>query len=105
MSNFLKYALYGIITLVLIAVVVIMYRLFFQFNEKEIKIYVAEEAARYKDSKTVEALIHEAVLHVLSSHTLSQQVLITARKTGTDKEQVLVHTAIEQCKALGYFKK
>jgi hypothetical protein len=104
MSTNLKYIIYALLVLVAGTIAVIIYRLFFQFNSDSVHVYAREEAAKYKDSPTVYALILEGTTHILASHTLSQQVLTTANKTNTDKEQVLVMAAIAQCQAYGYLK-
>lgn len=102
MSKQLKYILIALVVLVIGVIAAIMYRMFWQFDQKDIHIYATEEAAKYKDSKGVYSIILEGVQHVLNSHTLSRQVLTTAKNTGTDKEQLLVQAAIKQCIAFGY---
>lgn len=104
MSKALKYILFAIVAMIVIAVAVIVYRMFFQFNGKEIKIYAREEADKYKNSEAVYKLIMDSVEYILSSNNLTQQVLKAAKATGTDKEQLLVHRAIMQCKSFGYLK-
>lgn len=105
MSTNLKYIIIGLFVLIVGIIAMVIYRMFFQFDSKEIEIYAAEEAEKYGANKgTVKALILEGVQHVLSSHTLTQQVLTASRRTGTDKEQLLVQAAIAQCNAYSYLK-
>lgn len=104
MSKALKYILFAVVSIIIIAIAVIIYRMFFQFDAKEIKIYVREEAEKYKNSDAVYKLIMDAVEYILSSNNLTQQVLKASKATGTDKEQLLVHRAILQCKSFGYLK-
>lgn len=102
MSANLKYILIALVALVVGTIAVIMYRMFWQFDQKDIHIYAKEEAAKYKDPSGVYAIILEGVNHVLASHSYSNQILTTAKKTGTDKEQLLVQAAVNQCIAFGY---
>jgi len=102
MSSALKNIIIGLIALILVVVAFVVYRIFFQFNENEIKIYAQEEANKYKDKAGVYSIILEGVQHVLQSHSLSQQVLKVSKSTGTDKEQILVQTAIGEAKARNY---
>jgi len=102
MSASLKYILFGLIALVTVTIGFIIYRMFFQFNQDEIKIYVREQAARYKDAAASYSVIMAGVEHILGSHNLTQQVLRSAASSGTDKEQELVNAAINQCIAFNY---
>lgn len=102
MSNTLKYIIIGLSVILLAVIAFIVYRMFFQFDSKEIRIYVNEEASKYADKATAYSLIMDGVEHILSSNNLTQQVLKTARATNTDKEQELVHAAVNQCKAYNY---
>jgi hypothetical protein len=102
MSKTLKYAIIAIIALILVTIACIVHRMFFQFDSKEIKEYVREEAEKYGDKQAAYALIMDGVEYILGSHNLTQQVLKSARASKTDKEQELVHAAIQQCKAFKY---
>lgn len=102
MSRALKYILFGLVAMVFVAIVAILYRMFLQFNQKEIKVYVKEQADRYKDKAAAYRIILDGVEFILSSHNLTQQVLRSARATNTDKEQELVNAAINQCIAFKY---
>ena len=102
MSKYFKYILL-IVSLVIVALIgCIIYRMFFQFDMNEIKIYAREEADKYKDKASVYTIIMEGVEHVLSSHNLTQQVIRFSRSTNTDVEQELVNMAINQCVANKY---
>lgn len=105
MAKNLKYIIIALVVIILAAVAVILYRMFFQFNQKEIRIYANDEAVKYKDQAGVYNLIMDGVEYILSSHNLTQQVLKTARATGTDKEQELVNAAIMQAKNFNYLPK
>jgi len=102
MSTNLRYILMGLVTLVTVALVAILYRMFLQFNQKEIQVYVREQADKYKDKAAAYRIILDGVQYILSSHNLTQQVLRSSRATGTDKEQELVNAAINQCIAFKY---
>lgn len=102
MSNNLKYILIGLIALITVVVGIVIYRMFFQFSASDIKEYANDEAVKYKDRDAAYQIIMDAVEHILSSHNLTQQVLRSARSTGTDKEQELVAAAIQQCKLFNY---
>lgn len=94
------------IALVFVGIVLLcvaMYRMFWQFNDKDVKTYIEEEAAKYGDQKDkVSAIIKDGVEHILSSHNLTQQVIKTAKGSGTPPEMELVHAAAKQCRAYGY---
>lgn len=103
MSKSLKFIIIALVALIGAAITIIIYRMFFQFDMKEVAVYVDEEAAKYGPKKlAAAAIIMDGVEHILSSHNLCQQVLRSARATGTDKEQELVSAAINQCKAFRY---
>lgn len=91
-----------ITALVTIVVALVIYRMFFQFNWKEIQGYIREEAAKYSDPRAAAEIITEGVENILSSHNLTQQALASARATKTDKEQELVNAAINQCISYNY---
>lgn len=105
MSTALKYIIIVLISIVMVVIAFVVYRIFFQFNENEIKIYAQEEASKYKDKAGVYSIILEGVQNVLQSHSQSQQLLTVASRTGTDKEQLLVQAAIGQARAFGYLPK
>ncbi len=102
MSTKLKYLAYGILFLVIATFFVVIYRMFFQFNMNEIRVYVRDEAIQYANPAAVSTIIMEGVEHILASHFYTQQVLRVAAETGTDKEQVLVNAAINQCVSFKY---
>ena len=102
MSKTLKFALIGIVVLVLGVIAVITYRMFFQFNSSFVKQYAQEEAAKYANKEAAYKYIMDSVEYILSSHNLSQQVLKTAKVNNSDKEQELVFAAVNQCKAFKY---
>lgn len=102
MSKSLKYILIGLIVLIAVTMAVIIYRIFFQFNNELVKRYVMTEAVKYKDKDAAFAIIMDGVEHILGSHNLTQQVLKTAAANKSGKEQELVHAAIMQSKSLDY---
>lgn len=105
MKNILtqKNIIIAIVAFLFIALVVVVYRMFFQFNSKDVAIYIKEEADKYQGNEDViYKLIQDGVEHTLSSHNLTQQVIKSARASKVPKEQVLVHSAIMKCKAYGY---
>lgn len=102
MSTSLRYLIMGLVAIVTVAIVAIVYRMFLQFNQSEIRVYVREQAERYKDKAAAYRIIMDGVEYILSSHNLTQQVLRSSRATGTDKEQELVNAAINQAIAFRY---
>jgi len=88
--------------LVLVSITFIIYRMFFQFDNSEVKIYVREEAAKYNSSVDVYNTIMRGVEYVLASHNLTQNVLTVARATNTDREQELVNAAVNACRSFGW---
>lgn len=106
MSTKLKYILITLLVLVVLVIAAVVYRMFFQFDQNEIRIYIREESAKYgPNAAAVYNIIMEGVEYVLSSHNLTQQVTRSARGTNTDPEQELVNAAINQCISFGYLKK
>jgi hemoglobin-like flavoprotein len=106
MSTKLKYIIIGLMVLILGVIAAVIYRMFFQFNIKEVNIYAREHAAKYgSQSDAAYTTIMDAVEYILSSHNLTQQVTRMARATGTDVEQELVNAAINQSIAFGYLEK
>lgn len=98
-----KNILIAIVLFFTVLICFVVYRMFFQFNSKDISIYIDEEASKYKDDKAkVYGLIQDGVEHILSSHNLTQQVLKTGKGSNIPIEQVLVHAAIMQCQTNGY---
>jgi len=98
-----KNLIIAVVAFLFVLVAVVIYRMFLQFNSKDIAIYIDEEASKYnEDRQTAFKLIQDGVEHILSSHNLTQQVLKSSRASKTPKEQELVHAAIMQCKSLGY---
>ncbi len=102
MNNNLKYILIGLVAVIAVVLGIVIYRMFFQFDSKEISEYANDEAVKYKDRDAAYSLIMDGVEYILGSHNLTQQVLRSARATGTDKEQELVTAAIQQCKLFNY---
>jgi predicted nucleic acid-binding protein len=95
----------ALVGLLLLTTAVIIYRMFFQFSQSEIKIYALDEAEKYEDKKAAYNIIMDGVQYILSSHNLTQQVLKSAKASKTDKEQELVHAAIMQAKQFTYLPK
>lgn len=105
MGNSIKYLVIVLAVIVLGAVAMIVYRMFFQFDQTDIHIYAKEAAEKYgQNSKVVYGLILEGVEEILSHHNQTQQVLRAASASGMDKEQVLVNTAVNLCHAQGYLR-
>lgn len=104
MTTNLKYIVTGLVLMITIVVVVIIYRMFYQFNPKDVSQYANDASSKYKNPTAAYGVIMDGVEHILSSHNLTQQVLRVARETGIDKEQELVSVAVQQCKAFGYLQ-
>ena len=97
-----KLLIYALIILLLVVIMIAVYRYFFQFNNKLVKEYIADEANKYKNTKEVNQLITDGVKHILKSSNLTKQVLADAKNSGTEKEQELVYAAVMQCKLYNY---
>ncbi len=91
-----------LVALLFICVAVIVYRMYFLFNQNEIKIYVLDECEKYTDKTAAYNIIMDAVDYILSSHNLTQQVLASAKASNADRNQELVHAAIMQSKNFNY---
>jgi hypothetical protein len=102
MKTWQKLALTGIVLVLLIVVVFTAYRLFFEFNKKEINAYVSTEAGKYQDTGTATRVITDGVTHILSSASLTSQVKQYAKTMGVSLEKSLVDAAVLQAKAYGY---
>ena len=85
-----------------IVVVMYVYRVFFEFNNRKVSEYIKMEADKYPDPATAYKVIHEGVMFVLNSRNLTSQVREIAADAKLSKERILVDSAINQCKALGY---
>lgn len=95
----------ALVLFLVVLVAVVFYRMFLQFNSKDVAIYIDEEAKKYPGSeKEVYALIRDGVEHILSSHNYTQQVIRTAKNANIPKEMELVNAAVLQCKAFGYLE-
>jgi type IV secretory pathway VirB4 component len=99
-----KNILIAIVLFFTVLICIVIYRMFFQFNSKDISIYIDEEASKYEDKAKVFGVIQDGVEHILSSHNLTQQVLKTAKYNKVAPEQLLVHAAIMQCKTNGFLE-
>jgi hypothetical protein len=99
----LKNALILLTFITIVGIAFVVYRLFFQFSDKDVNTYLDEEAAKYGDGKDkARKIICDGVDHILSSQSLTKQVLRSAEASGTPKEMELVHAAASQCRAYGY---
>lgn len=106
MNTKLKYILIALTVLALAVVGFIIYRIFFQFDNKEVQIYIKEEADKYgSNSSAAFAIIAEGVDDILASHNKTQQVLKSAKASNLPSEQELVNAAINQCISYGYLSR
>lgn len=102
----MKNAVIGIILFVLVIIVIVAYRMFFQFNSKDISTYINEEANKYPaNNNDVYKLIQDGVEYILSSHNLTQQVIRSASVSNIPKEMELVHVAVLMAQNNGYLEK
>jgi uncharacterized membrane protein len=92
----------ALVIMILISLILIVYRMFFQFDQREIKIYVMDEAEKYTDKYEAYKIIMDSVNYILSSHNLTQQVIRASKINKTDLEQELVHSAIMHAKSFTY---
>lgn len=106
MSTTLKYILITLAALIVAVIAAVIYRMFFQFNASEIRIYAREQAQKYgAASQDAYDLIMDAVDYILSSHNLTQQVLTSAKASNIDLEQELVNAALNQCISFKYLQR
>ena len=92
----------GLIALTLI-IAYIVYRMYFEFKGSDVKGYIKDEANKcIGNEDSAYSIIQDGVKHILSSSSLTDQVIKTAKLNGTSKEQELVHAAVMQCISLGY---
>lgn len=99
----LKTAIIALIIIGIILICVAMYRMFWQFNDNDVKTYIDEEASKFgEDKANAAAIIKDGVQYILNSHNLTQQVLKSAKASNTPKELELVQAAAKQCRAFGY---
>ncbi len=80
----------------------IIYRLFLEFKNSDVRAYIAQEAAKYGDGVQATKIINDGVLHILSSYTLTKQVTDYCASTGVSKEQALVTAALLDAQSKGY---
>lgn len=97
-----KYILTGLFVLVLAIILFILYKMFIQFKDSEVRRYIDLEASKYSDKAGATKILSEGAKHILSSYHLTKQVLGNAKAAGTPNEQELVHAALMQSKAYGY---
>lgn len=98
-----KNILIAVSFVVLVAVLLISYRMFLQFKSKDVAFYINEEASNYKGNETTVArIINDGVKHIKASNYLTKQVLRYAEANGTPKEKELVNAAISHCKTSGF---
>ena len=91
-----------LLALLLVVVVMFVYRVFFEFNNKKVRSYIQQEANKYPDPVAAYKVINDAVMFVLTDRNLTSQVREIAAEAKMDKERILVDSAINQCKAFGY---
>lgn len=99
-----KKILMGFIAFVAIGFIIsIFYRLFFEFKNADVKAYIVQEASAYTGSEADAAkIINDGVMNILQSATKTKQLRDYCSTTNLSKEQCLVHTAVMECRALGY---
>lgn len=100
-----KIILTGLILLVLVAIVYIAYKIFIQFKDSEVKNYIKVEADKTADPASASKILTQGCQHILSSRTLTNQVLASAKASGVPREQELVHAALMQAYSYGYIEK
>ncbi len=89
--------------LVVVAILVyIIHRVFFQFDNMVVRTNIAEQANKYSHPDQASIILNDAVQHILSSKTLTQEVLDYASLTNIPKEQALVMAALGQAKSFNY---
>jgi len=104
----LKNAVIGLIIVFMVLLFAVVYRMFLQFNSKDVAIYIDEEASKYVDPTAkawVTKILHDGVEDILSSHYRTQQVISVAKESNLPKEQELVQAALLNAQNLGYIQK
>jgi hypothetical protein len=102
MSRTTKIALIAFFILLFILLMLWIYKNYFEFNNQLINSYMEREASRYSESAEAKKFIQEGVESILKNKDYVDQVKLYAKKTGLDKEKVLVDAAIAQCKSFQY---
>lgn len=105
MSNSLKIIIYSLVAIVAIAMIVIVYRIFFEFDNNEVKAYAKDQADKYGDKKAAYNIIIEGVNHILSSHNQTLQVKQIAKASNTSREMELVNAAVNDAISKGYLQR
>lgn len=80
----------------------ILYRLFWEFKNSDVKAFIAQEAT--KDPNPVQAtkIITDSVLNILSSYSKTKGLRDFCAGTGISKEQALVTAAVKDANNMGY---
>lgn len=97
-----KYAIIITVALFLTLVLLAVYRTFFQFKNSLVRQYIQAEAAKFGDPVAATKILHDGVQHILSSRSLTKQVIDYARVSGLEKEKVLVTAALKQAQSFDY---
>ncbi len=102
MSNKVKIFLYILGAAFLVVIASIIYRLFFEFKNSDVKAYIAQEAVKYQNTVQATKIINDAVMHILGSYYLTKELRDYCAGTGIAKEQALVSAAIADANNRGY---
>jgi 3-methyladenine DNA glycosylase AlkD len=104
MEKKLKYAIYGVLALIVVIAALYVYRLFFMFDKKRVKSYAEEAAKTFGDPNAAYLAITEMVQSILKSQDETAAVRALALAEKIDKEQKLVNTALYKCYSLGFLE-
>lgn len=92
----------GLVILLIAAIAYIVYKLFFQFKDSEVKKYIKEEAKQFENPEAVEKLLTQGCHDITFNNSATRQVLTSAEFSGLPREKELVHAALMTAIARGY---
>jgi hypothetical protein len=95
----------GLLLLVFGTILFIAYKILWQFKDATVKGYINDEASKYADPAMATKILTQGCHHILTSNSLTKQVLDSAAQSGVPREQELVHAALMQAIAYGYLGK
>lgn len=100
------YILTGICLLLVVGLVYIVWKVWFQFKDSLVKKYIDIEVSKYAGDQQITArkIITEGCHNILMSRSLTKQVTDTASDSGTERELELVHAAVKQATVYGYLE-
>ena len=97
-----KNTMIGLSILLLIALLYVIWKVFFEFDNTAVSNQVQTRLADSDNPTADNVIIQDGMKHILASTFLTQQVKDYAKMNNVPKEQVLVNAAVAQAQANGY---